>query len=115
VNRPFHEIAKRLRAQGMKEKDINMALAMVYLRMKVWTAMRKFHQEEAKARDRRAIERAYQRAMDIRDTTLGFLLDPAVEEQYGREYRSRFHRHDAKGFRPCTRRYLKKLRAAEIS
>ncbi len=57
---------------------------------------------------RNRIERAYQRAMDIRDT-LGS-PDPATESRYGKAYRKAFKEANDAGFLPSTRQYLKILR-----
>ena len=64
--------------------------------------------------ERARIERSYQRAMDIRDSTpsgkdLGLVL--ANENRYMRAYRKAYRANNADGFTAETRRYLKVLRA----
>lgn len=60
------------------------------------------------------IERAYQRAMNIRDATPGQVSD-AIELKYSAEYRRCYKSgdsYDAAIFRIATRRYLKVIRRA---
>jgi len=57
------------------------------------------------------IDRAYQRAMDIRDSTPG-RVGLAVEDQYMNSYRSAYRNNDPRNFSIETRRYLKLVREA---
>ncbi len=59
--------------------------------------------------DRKIIERAYQRAMNIRDES-PFVIGDGEEERYAREYRRAFRSGNFVPFRSATRRYLKMLR-----
>ena len=109
----FHDLSDRLAKMGMPDKDINIALALVFETMKARTALRRFHRQER----RQAIERAYQRAMDIRDSTPYLLANDAddrryteAEAAYARAYRSCYRRADSTGLRPHTRRYLRAVR-----
>jgi len=58
------------------------------------------------------IERAYQRAMDIRDSTPR-RVGLAVEDQYMNAYLRAYKRNNAEGFTSTTRFYLKCVREAE--
>jgi len=58
------------------------------------------------------IERAYQRAMNIRDSTSARVND-SIEYHYSRAYRQAYRRKDATGFASETRHYLKAVREAE--
>jgi hypothetical protein len=61
----------------------------------------------------RTIERSYQRAMDIRDSSPPGTNTPGNEEWYTRMYRRLYKRGDMKAaheFRRHTRRYLHTLR-----
>lgn len=57
------------------------------------------------------IERAFQRAMNIRDSSPGWVAD-VIENRYARLYRRAYRNNDANGFSVETRWYLKQLREA---
>lgn len=59
---------------------------------------------------RKLIERAYQRAMNIRDSEPGF--DNVAESRYSRAYRKAYRFGDIDALKPETRRYLRALRRA---
>ena len=64
--------------------------------------------------ERARIERSYQRAMNIRDSTPSgedLSLVFANEDRYIRAYRKAYRANNADGFAAETRRYLKTLRA----
>ena len=59
---------------------------------------------------RKRIERAYQRAMNLRDSMPSDLTDKE-EENYSAAYRHAFRVGDVAGFRMATRKYLHDLRS----
>ena len=59
---------------------------------------------------RKRIERAYQRAMNIRDSVQSDMTE-AEESAYGRAYRKAYRSGDSRGFRATTRNYLRNLRS----
>jgi hypothetical protein len=59
---------------------------------------------------RRRIEKAYQRAMNIRDSMPSDLTDKE-EENYAAAYRFAYRVGDTAGFRMATRKYLHDLRS----
>lgn len=63
------------------------------------------------SRERLKIERAYQRAMDIRDSNPTPENWNAIEERYRKAYMRAYKIGDVAGFRPETRRYLKAIRS----
>lgn len=64
-------------------------------------------------RTQQQIERAFQRAMGIRDTTPGWVPD-ILENRYAKAYRKAFRTDNAEGFQKETRFYLRELRKAAI-
>ncbi len=71
---------------------------------------------------RQKIEKAYQRAMDIRDSTPYLLANDVddrrfadAEDAYAKAYRSCYRRADSIGFRSRTRLYLRAVRRRALS
>jgi hypothetical protein len=68
--------------------------------------------------ERRKIERAYQRAMNIRDSTpcnYPWPITNKNEQDYVRAYKRAYKSGSSEGFTAATRRYLRTLRTGEIA
>lgn len=63
------------------------------------------------------IERAHNRAMNIRDSTPGNWSEALerAENEYVKAYLRAYHKSDSRSFRPAVRCYLKTIRSASIA